>query len=171
MATDLPTQCRLLLSIPAFSLLFSGLGSPALAQDSEFLACARFEDRAQRIACLEDALEAAVPDSTPAAPAAAIEENMSTDDTAGSIDDFGQARIEENKEGEEALVDTITNLERRRDLWRITLSSGQTWVQSYPRVYNLRQGDEVRIYQEGIGDGYRLATERLSGFIRVQRLQ
>jgi hypothetical protein len=53
------------------------LSTPAFAQDSAFLACARFEDRGQRIACLEDALEAAVgaqagaTSAAPAAPAAA----------------------------------------------------------------------------------------------------
>lgn len=179
---------------------------PALAQDSEFIACARFDDRAQRIACLEDALEASVPGTaedsntaagraTPpqaqtAAPAPAVPRESSettqaaavetspieknavrTDNDAERIENFGQARIEDNAQGKEELFDTVTALERRRNLLRVTLSSGQVWAQTYPRFYNLKEGDDIRIYQEGIGDAYRLATERLNGFIRVERVE
>jgi hypothetical protein len=53
----------------------------------------------------------------------------------------------------------------------VTLASGQVWKQEFPRTLNLREGDQISIYQAGIGNGYRLATARLSGFIRVERAQ
>lgn len=183
-------------------MLAATLTTPASAQDSEFLACARFEDRAQRIACLEDALEAsssntatdssaaadtaatsqpqtapvAPPEPTEAGPAAPVEtppaENVvRTDNDDARIENFGQARVEDGAQGKEELFDTVTTLERHRNLLRVTLSSGQVWAQTYPRFYNLREGDDIRIYQEGIGDAFRLATERLNGFIRVERVE
>lgn len=52
---------------PAFCLLLGTLfaTAPLQAQDSAFLACAQHSDRGQRIACLEDALEAAQTTDTP----------------------------------------------------------------------------------------------------------
>ena len=73
--------------------------------------------------------------------------------------------------GSERLHDSITSLEKRNDLWIVTLSSGQVWRQEVPRALVLRVGDDVEIYQEGFGNGYRLATPRLSGFIRVERIR
>jgi type IV secretory pathway VirB10-like protein len=196
-------------------------GNAVHAQDSAFLACARHSDRGDRIACLEDALDAAlaaqeaqqraqtpaqpqastpaqVPPAAPAvaevpappvqptAPAAApantappaptaanteTEERSSLLDRIRSFgrDDEATASISTDDSGKDRLHDTIAALEKRNELWTVTLSSGQVWRQVYPRTLNLRAGDEISIYQEGIGDGYRLATPRLSGFIRVER--
>lgn len=181
----------------------------AFAQDSAFLACERFTDRGQRIACLEDALEAATaedsaaeavrpapaerpaaasapapaapaPAPAPAAPAPAPAPAAAAPATAADAEDssllerlrgFGRATLSSDAEGQDQLHDTITALEQRRGLWVVTLSSGQVWRQSYPRTLHLREGDQVTIYQAGIGNGYRLSTERLSGFIRVERVR
>lgn len=191
------------------------LGSHAvLAQDSAFLACARHSDRGQRIACLEDALDAAlaaqqrnqaaapppapartpapevaeappVPAQTPVpaappvntmppAPAVSSAETEQRTSLLDRIRAFGQddeeaASISTDASGKDRLHDTIMALEKRNELWTVTLSSGQVWRQVYPRTLNLRVGDEISVYQEGIGEGYRLSTERLSGFIRVER--
>lgn len=191
-----------------------GLAAPAFAQDSAFLACARFDDRGQRIACLEDALEAAVAapagvaGSAPAAPAAApappavtvapaapavpaapaaagqaptavAPATATTQDSERSLLDrirnFGQdepaVSVSIGDNGEDRLHDSITSLEKRNNLWIVTLSSGQVWRQTYPRNLLLREGDDISIDQEGIGSSFRLSTPRLSGFIRVERVK
>lgn len=192
----------------AVTLLVSLASNALHAQDSAFLACAQYNDRGDRIACLEDALEAALaaqeraqntprpaapaaaPETPPAAPAqnpvavappateppeasaAAPAEREERTSLMDRIRAFGQsdaASISTDPSGNERLHDTITALEKRNELWTVTLSSGQVWRQAYPRTLNLRVGDEISIYQEGLGDGYRLATPRLSGFIRVER--
>ena len=88
---------------------------------------------------------------------------------------FGQNKpatsISTDEGGQDRLHDSIVALEKRNNLWVVTLGSGQVWRQTYPRTLLLREGDEVEIYREGIGSGYRLATPRLSGFIRVERVQ
>lgn len=163
----------------------AGLATQALAQDSAFLACARFEDRGQRIACLEDALEAAT-----AAPVAAVvapepaaappaQTSASSSGNEPSLLDrirrFGQnepaVSLSTDNDGQDRLHDSITALEKRNNLWIVTLSSGQVWRQTYPRNLLLREGDEISIDQEGIGSSYRLSTPRLSGFIRVERVK
>ena len=197
------SRSLVLCSLAAGSLLPA---LPALAQDSAFLACGRFEDRGQRIACLEDALEAALATQAAAAdsaPAAAASQAPVTSQAATSaapaaqapaaqppaaatvsseerslldrIRNFGRSdagiSISTNESGQEQLNDTIAALEKRNNLWIITLSSGQVWRQTYARNLLLRKGDAISIYQEGIGNAYRLATPRLSGFIRVERVQ
>jgi len=193
-----PHHTTLLRSILLGSLIAGsqGLALPAVAQgDSAFLSCARFEDRGQRIACLEDALEAATttaPAQTPepaaavapaaaqSAPPAAAESDTATASTnersvMERIRGFGQNKpatsISTDEGGQDRLHDSIATLQKRNNLWVVTLGSGQVWRQTYPRTLLLREGDEVEIYREGIGSGYRLATPRLSGFIRVERVQ
>ena len=180
---------------------------PVFAQDSAFLACGQYSDRGQRIACLEDTLDAAlaarepvsvapapgpaarggapaVSGTMPAAPMADSTPAVSADDQAeatGSdtsllerIRSFGSkatTSISSDASGQDQLHDTITGLEKRNDLWTVTLASGQVWRQVVTRFLNLREGDEITIYQAGIGSGFRMATGRLSGFIRVERVK
>lgn len=193
-------------------LAFAAPFNSAMAQDSAFLACGQYSDRGKRIACLEDALEAAMatrdtplaqpappvtrnsavadaPVTTPAAapvradapiaaPAAPVTENDQS--FLDRLRNFGKgetantdasASVSTDADGQDQLHDIITKLEKRNNLWIVTLSSGQVWKQAFPRTLNLREGDEISIYQAGIGNGYRLATSRLSGFIRVERSQ
>lgn len=84
-------------------------------------------------------------------------------------DDDG-ATLTTDEAGQDRLHDTIASLEKRRDAWIVTLASGQVWMQDYPRALALREGDDVTIYRAGFGNGYRLSTGRLSGFIRVKRV-
>ncbi|MES2604289.1 MAG: hypothetical protein V4603_05085 [Pseudomonadota bacterium] len=183
--------------------------SQPAANDSAFLACARFADRAQRIACLEDALEAATraqgataqpptppsiaiqpaapatqaapaprPTPAPAAPPATATVSVDPAPTSEErsllerVRAFGQKVTMTNDDnGTERLHDSITDLQKRNDLLTVTLSSGQVWRQEVAKTLNLRVGDEIEIYQEGIGLGYRMATPRLNGFIRVERVR
>jgi hypothetical protein len=69
------------------------------------------------------------------------------------------------------LTDTIAALEQRMpNLWLITLTSGQRWVQMLNKPYAMKVGDEVRIYPTIWGGSYRLTASRLSGYIQVQRV-
>lgn len=190
------------------ALICTGAGADlALSQsasaDSEFLACARHSDRGQRIACLEDALQAAVaardapntaasaavaaePPAQAAAPAPlpapaaatgaakpAVAEAPADDPSLlDRVRAFGrEVTLSKDDSGSERLHDSIAALEKRNDLWIVTLSSGQVWRQEVPRNLSLRVGDAIEIYQDGFGNGYRLATPRLSGFIRVERVR
>lgn len=118
---------------------------PALAQDdSVFLACERFSDRDQRLACLEEALEAATdndpqeqapatapvppretvdnaptqPPADSAPPTAAGDQPDSSPATASTerVETFGisRPRVAENEEGDEELHDTVTELDEIR---------------------------------------------------------
>jgi len=154
-----------------------------------FLACAEQADRGARIACLEDALELAVsadsaragPEAGPAtvSPVVAGPPNSVGADPAQNdaslldrVRGFGNpARVSDDADGGERLHDTIAGLEKRSNLWIVTLGSGQVWRQEVARTFNLRVGDEVEIYRDGVGNGLRLSTPRLSGFIRVERVR
>lgn len=201
-----PAAVRRALTITGLALVIlpaSLASNAARAQDSTFLACARFDDRGQRIACLEDALDAALStqdsaqetESPPAAeisvapaapaqnpvaasPAQVPAEEAEPEERSSLLDrirSFGQredsASISTDANGAERLHDTISALEKRNEMWIVTLSTGQVWRQAYPRSLNLRVGDDISIYQDGIGNGFRLATPRLSGFIRVERVR
>ena len=213
------TICNLLLVVTYTATGMQPLQAQPATSDSAFLACARHSDRGQRIACLEDALQAATaaqevrsvpaaaaapstpsPQTTSDAPAAPVSATAaapaatsaatSTATTATTtaaapaaepgddpsllerVRSFGRnVSLSQDDSGSERLHDSITALEKRDDLWIVTLSSGQVWRQEVPRTLNLRVGDAIEIYQAGFGNGYRLATPRLSGFIRVERIR
>lgn len=161
----------------------------ALAQESAFVACDRYTDREQRIACLEAALEAAT--AEPAPPPAAADPAPVADTPAAQTGqgaaaegrdpplseraaDFGRQetpRVSTDAQGRDQLEDAIAKLEKRNGLWIVTLSGGQVWRQEFPRPLNLREGDEIIIYQAGFGNGYRLSAKRINGFIRVERVR
>jgi len=101
-----------------------------------------------------------------------------------NIEDFGQetpatsrnrevnAKILSNDDGDQELVDTISDLnERLPGQWQITLASGQVWHQINSKNYRLREGMEVRIYPSPFGGSFRLSAINLNGFIQVQRVQ
>ncbi len=185
---------RLCLASALLWMPFTGdLGFAAEVQAvtlESFLACAAQEDRGARIACLEDALEMAttvdLPQSASGAGPATVSASVvaetprsdgaaPTQSEASLLDrvrDFGRrARVSDDADGRERLHDTIAGLEKRSNLWVVTLTSGQVWRQDVARTFNLRVGDEVEIYREGVGNGLRLSTPRLSGFIRVERVR
>jgi len=93
--------------------------------------------------------------------------------SAGTVENFGRerARIVETEDGREELRDVVLDLDTYRNMLTITLASGQVWRQTHSRRFNLREGDEVRIYPSRWGDSYRLETDRLNGFIQVGRVE
>jgi hypothetical protein len=44
------------------------------------------------------------------------------------------------------------------------------WRQTVAKRYELREGDEVRIYGTHWGSASRLTAERMNGYIQVERL-
>lgn len=124
---------------------------------------------------------------TPAEPAQAPEPEPAAagrqdDDVA--VADFGReeavrdqarettARVLDNADGGQELVDTIAALEERvPGQWQVTLTSGQVWTQVNSKRYRLREGMEVRIYPSPFGGSFRLAATNRNGFIQVRRVQ
>lgn len=102
---------------------------------------------------------------------------LSEDTSADRLDNFGRgtstsSKVIENAEGQEELIDVVVELTMAKpNMWLIRLASGQVWRQTHSRRYNLRKGDEVRIYSTQWGENYRLETERLSGFIQMLRVE
>ena len=102
---------------------------------------------------------------------------LSEDISADRLDNFGRgtstsSKVIENAEGQEELIDVVVELTMAKpNMWLIRLASGQVWRQTHSRRYNLRKGDEVRIYSTQWGENYRLETERLSGFIQMLRVE
>lgn len=81
------------------------------------------------------------------------------------------ARDEASAEVEE-ITSVIADLrERVPNSYLITLENGQIWRQVQPRFYALRTGQNVRIYQGGWTDSFRLTVPELNGFIRVERVR
>lgn len=69
------------------------------------------------------------------------------------------------------LVGTVASLEQLGpNLWVVTLDGGQQWRQMLTKRYALQVGDEVRIYSTRWGSAYRLSSERLGGYIQVERI-
>jgi hypothetical protein len=103
------------------------------------------------------------------------EVSVSEDSGAERLENFGRgttSKVIENAEGQEELIDVVTELTMAKpNMWLIRLASGQIWRQTHTRRYNLRKGDEVRIYPTQWGENYRLETERLSGFIQMVRVE
>ena len=162
--------------LPAALLLcLAGFAPPVLGQhgDSAFVACADINDRQQRIACLEDALEAATAPSPLKDTMATTTEPLRPAEQQ-RVESYGReaAQVVASETGAEALHDTVSSLVLvRPNQWRITLGSGQTWQQVHPKRYNLREGDAVRIHGTTWGDNFRLESGRLSGFIQVLRVE
>jgi len=102
---------------------------------------------------------------------------LSEDTSVDRLDNFGRgtstsSTVIENAEGQEELIDVVVELTMAKpNMWLIRLASGQVWRQTHSRRYNLRKGDEVRIYSTQWGENYRLETERLSGFIQMLRVE
>lgn len=82
------------------------------------------------------------------------------------------ARILENEDGEQELMDTIVKLDSKvLNQWEISLAGGQVWHQINSKRYRLLEGMEVRIYPSPFGGSFRLTATNLNGFIQVRRIK
>jgi hypothetical protein len=112
-----------------------------------------------------EAAEAAEPvaEATPAAP-------------ASEVASFGlpgsSARVETNEEGLKELVDVVAAVKPlSQNMIEVTLESGQVWRQMLSKRYPIKVGETVTIRPTRWGSAYRLTSERVSGFIQVQRIK
>lgn len=111
-----------------------------------------------------------VAEAAPAAPA--------TTEPASDVDSFGLragmpgARVETNDEGRKELIDTVAAVKPLgQNMLEVTLESGQVWRQMLSKRYPVSVGDTVTIRPTRWGSAYRLTSERVSGFIQVQRIK
>lgn len=162
----------------------TGLASTAsYADDSAFLACGQYTYREMRVACLEAALNDAIMKQNQSTVPGNQEQikgyrrpvTGNTTTYQDRVDAFGrenQPRVVSTGEGKEEFYDQISGLNKiKPNIWDITLNSGQVWRQVYPKRFDLRESDTVRIYPSRWGDNFRLTTSRLSGFIQVSRIK
>ena len=82
------------------------------------------------------------------------------------------ARVETNDEGLKELIDTVAAVKPLgQNMLEVTLESGQVWRQMLSKRYPVSVGDTVTIRPTRWGSAYRLTSERVSGFIQVQRVK
>lgn len=181
--------------------VFACASLPLSAQVVDVGACRAIQDSLERFACYEalgsesDPAPAAPAAITPqAAPTPAPAPSASRTpppaprnpvaeapapapaaaDTA--VAEFGlepsRGRVVENEHGEQELHATVAQIKRLLPtLLEITLEDGQVWRQTQSKPYNLRIGDEVRIYPTRWGDAFRLTAPRTAGYIQVSRIR
>lgn len=162
--------------------------------------CLAFTTAVERLVCFEEqvktaeALESArasvtgrsaqpAISITPAAPAAATTQNRNQEQVQPSApvvinstaDNFGResaAEIRKNKDGGDEMFATIAEVKEIAPNKRlITLTNGQVWRQINSERYALASEQTVRIFPTNWGNSYRLAVERLGGFIQVERVK
>lgn len=128
------------------------------------------------------------PRLTESAPIVAIPETISetteieanNSDGGNRVANFGlerttqiESRIGVNEDGKAEFFDTIIALKKRGDgMWVVTLASGQIWLQQLGSSrYNLKVGQDIKIYPTMWGGGYRLTALNLKSYIQVKRVK
>ena len=146
--------------------------------------CVELESPADRLACFEAQVDAALDDRG----AAEVDDRaLTTRDRAAAAQrperpaerqlerrapEQQRAASNEANEDEDEYFGTITALrERTPSSYIITLDNGQVWAQTMAKQYPLRPGLAVRIYPSRWGASYRLAGEGTGGFIQVRRIE
>ncbi|MCP5145635.1 MAG: hypothetical protein H6978_12580 [Gammaproteobacteria bacterium] len=137
--------------------------------------CSVIDDSAERLACYDARNNIGSELPVGASPSSVRAQSqlplIARQQGATPASDFGtrQARLEA---APEELVSQVAEL-KRYDGHRlyVILANGQTWKQVVDRRYDIREGDTVRIYPSRWGNNFRLSTERLNGFIQVERLE
>jgi len=162
--------------------------------------CLAFTTAVERLVCFEEqvktaeALETARASVTgrsaqpaisvrPAAPAAANTQSRNQEQVQpaapvainSTAENFGRAtdaEIRQNKDGGEEMFATIAEVKEIAPNKRlITLTNGQVWRQINSERYGLENEQTVRIYPTKWGNSYRMAVEKLGGFIQVERVK
>lgn len=106
---------------------------------------------------------------------AATPQKKPVGDGDSTVENFGvfskAATVHTADAGVQELVDTVASIKNvGPNMVSVTLSSGQVWRQMYDHAYLLEVGEEVRIRPSGWGASYRLYSQRLGGYIQVERV-
>jgi hypothetical protein len=156
--------------------------SPAGAQSAGDLSiqvgeCVELESAAERYACFERQVDAALAEDPAGASDAEVARSVEGDEPVEVAEQppsgaQESARSAAEAEQPEQFVSSIAALtERLPNEYVITLENGQTWRQVGAQRYPLRVGHHVRIYPTRWGDSYRLRAEGLNSFIQVERVR
>ena len=137
----------------------SAQDGPAVS-DQALGRCRAIQDTAARAACY-DSLVDTQPQSSEA-------QRLMIENQRLRQEMARQRNAEKDEETSE-LVDMIAALEKRPDGWIVTLKNGQIWRQHINRRYELKVGQQVRIYPTLFGGGYKLTAQGRGGFIYVKR--
>jgi hypothetical protein len=74
-----------------------------------------------------------------------------------------------------AASDIVSRVQELREVvpnaWQITLDNGQVWRQTVSKRYQLRQGQQVKIYSTHWGNASRLSADEINGYIQVERVR
>jgi hypothetical protein len=129
--------------------------------------CIALEDAAERHACFDRQVEAALEDTGGAvdaegAPASNEDDPPPTQPTEATPDAAVPAPIVSN-------IVALSQL--RPNVYLIELENGQTWRQVTSQRYALRVGREVTLHATRWGDTYRLQAAGANDFIQVERVR
>jgi hypothetical protein len=147
--------------------------------------CIALESTAERHACFDRQVEAALKDDAntvdaEAAPAGAVDavappggaKTEAAPAPAGPAPASSATDTSETPPVPEPIVSSIAALSQLRpNQFLIELDNGQTWRQVTTQRYALRVGREVTISATRWGDTYRLQTADASDYIQVERVR
>jgi hypothetical protein len=162
----------------------AGLG-PACAQETgkvmiDVADCIKLDAPEARLACYESrvaavfgqrAAQAAAARTAPPPPAVTEPVQQSQSSSARP------RRREEKAQAAESTAadDIVSRVNALREVvpnaWQITLENGQVWRQTVSKHYELRQGQQVRIYGTHWGNASRLSSDEINGYIQVERVR
>jgi len=137
-----------------------------------------FRERASQAEAARPAAPAASAPSAPSsAPAAARTATVPVAEAVQSRD-FQQTRRDEDNAraaAEAAAKEFVSRVADAREVlpnaWQITLENGQVWRQTVSKHYELRPGQQVRVYGTRWGNASRLSAEGINGYIQVERVR
>lgn len=100
-------------------------------------------------------------------------ENEGGQSTRYSPENFGvnQLNLIERDDGRKEFVGRIADIKSSPSGWIVTLEQGQIWRQMIAKRFDLKKGQEVRIYPTRWGKDFRLKAENNSGYIQVERIR
>jgi hypothetical protein len=107
-----------------------------------------------------------------------VEQVPVTDQTvneAGRVTEENFGLPPEKKDDEKDLVELQSTISKLKETvpgrYLITLENGQVWRQMVGERYQLRVGQNVRIYPTHWGKSFRLSAEGVKGYIQVERVR
>jgi hypothetical protein len=158
-----------------FVLPGSALGQQADSLMVDLGPCVGIESAEQRFDCYEQRVDAALrarfgTAGAAASPAPQVPASRGSATGREGAPPPAAAPARPTDTADEIVATVASVLEIVPNRLQVTLDNGQVWRQTATRQYPVRQGQQVRISQAGLG-GYRLTVEELGGFIRVEQLR